>query len=101
MGHGHLEPGDPRTATSLGAAVEALCDALAGSDQEHLERVSAQAGTLSDRAIVDASPRTRAQARALRMALHLLATGRREEANDLVAGELWRSLPGNADVSAP
>lgn len=101
MGHGHAEPGDPRIATSLRAAVEALRAALAGHDQERREEMCAQAAALPDRAAVDASPRTRAQARGLRMALHLLATGRRDEANDLVTGELWRSLPGNADVPAP
>jgi hypothetical protein len=92
----HLFATDPEATTLLSAAVRSLSDSLGGPDEVVAAR---QAAELTVRLGTDGNPRVRAQVRALAHVLQMLDSGDRDEAAELLRGELARSFPGEGDLS--
>jgi len=93
----HLFATDPEATALLSQAVRRLSLALGGPDEPGAFQ---QADELTKRLVTDGNPRVRAQVRALAHVLRLLETGERDEAQDLLRGDLTRSFPGEGDLSA-
>jgi hypothetical protein len=92
----HLFATDPEATALLSEAVRRLSLAFGRPDETGAFQ---HADELTKRLVTDGNPRVRAQVRALEHVLRLLESGERDEAEDLLKGDLTRSFPGEGDLS--
>jgi hypothetical protein len=99
--HGGVDHGPAGDLAAVGWLQELaarLRVALAGHDDAAALRVVEEADISLRMLLSDENPRTRAQVRGFLMVSTLVRRGARNEAVELLEGELHRSFPGNADL---